>query len=75
MRGYGDRVRIRIGDPTKLEFPDASFDCVISYGSIKHWTSQDAGLTECLRVLKPGGPNLARIEGFPLLMISGRKPE
>jgi SAM-dependent methyltransferase len=108
-----------------------------SYGSIKHWTSRDAGLAECIRVLKPGGPllvtdadrsatfedsqnlvanyttprflggpNLAffrtwiagrsldlddardlasridlvdkdvsRIEGLPLLMLSGRKPE
>lgn len=58
MRGYGDRVRFEIGDATKLAFPDGSFDGVLSYGSIKHWTSQDAGLAECLRVLKPGGPLL-----------------
>ena len=31
---------------------------MISYGSIKHWTSRDAGLAECVRVLKPGGPLL-----------------
>ena len=58
LRGYGDRVRIESGDATQLSFPDATFDGVISYGSIKHWTSQDAGLAECLRVLKPGGPLL-----------------
>jgi ubiquinone/menaquinone biosynthesis C-methylase UbiE len=58
LRGYGDRVRIESGDATQLTFPDATFDGVISYGSIKHWTSQDAGLAECLRVLKPGGPFL-----------------
>ena len=137
MRGYGDRVRIEQGDATQLAFPDASFDGVISYGSIKHWTSQDAGLAECIRVLKPGGPllitdadrsatfedsenlvakyttprflggpnlaffrtwiagrsldlddardlasrielvdkDVARIEGLPLLLLSGRKPE
>ena len=58
MRGYGDRVRIELGDATQLAFPDCTFDGVISYGSIKHWASQDAGLAECFRVLKPGGPLL-----------------
>jgi ubiquinone/menaquinone biosynthesis C-methylase UbiE len=58
MSGYGDRVRFEIGDATQLAFPDASFDGVLSYGSIKHWTSRDAGLAECIRVLKPGGPLL-----------------
>jgi ubiquinone/menaquinone biosynthesis C-methylase UbiE len=58
LRGYGDRVRFELGDATQLKFPNASFDGVLSYGSIKHWTSQDAGLAECLRVLKPGGPLL-----------------
>jgi ubiquinone/menaquinone biosynthesis C-methylase UbiE len=58
LRGCGDRVRFELGDATQLKFPDASFDGVLSYGSIKHWTSQDAGLAECLVVLKPGGPLL-----------------
>jgi len=58
MRGYGDRVQIELGDATQLAFPDCTFDGVISYGSIKHWASQDAGLAECFRVLKPGGPLL-----------------
>jgi ubiquinone/menaquinone biosynthesis C-methylase UbiE len=58
LRRYGDRVRFELGVATQLKFPDASFDGVLSYGSIKHWTSQDAGLAECLRVLKPGGPLL-----------------
>ena len=58
MRSYGDRVKFQLGDATRLEFPDATFDGVLSYGSIKHWTSQEAGLVECLRVLKPGGPLL-----------------
>jgi ubiquinone/menaquinone biosynthesis C-methylase UbiE len=58
LRGYGDRVRIESGDATQLAFPDNSFDGVISYGSIKHWADRDAGLAECLRVLKPGGPFL-----------------
>lgn len=58
MRAYADRVRFQIGDATRLPFADGAFDGVISYGSIKHWTSRDAGLAECVRVLKPGGPLL-----------------
>jgi ubiquinone/menaquinone biosynthesis C-methylase UbiE len=58
MHAYADRVAFQLGDATRLEFPDKTFDGVISYGSIKHWTSQEVGLAECLRVLKPGGPLL-----------------
>jgi ubiquinone/menaquinone biosynthesis C-methylase UbiE len=58
MRNYGDRVRFELGDATQLRFADSTFDGVISYGSIKHWTSRDAGLAECVRVLKPQGPLL-----------------
>lgn len=58
MRNYGDRVRFELGDATQLSFGDSTFDGVISYGSIKHWTSRDAGLAECIRVLKPEGPLL-----------------
>ena len=58
MRNYGSRIRFDIGDATNLDFADQTFDGVISYGSIKHWSSREAGLAECLRVLKPGGPLL-----------------
>ncbi|WP_068158192.1 class I SAM-dependent methyltransferase [Rhodococcus phenolicus] len=58
MRHYGERVRFRVGDATRLDFADGVFDGVISYGSIKHWSSRETGLTECMRVLKPAGPLL-----------------
>jgi ubiquinone/menaquinone biosynthesis C-methylase UbiE len=58
MRAYADRVEFQLGDATKLAFADRTFDGVTSYGSIKHWTSHDAGLAECVRVLKPGCPLL-----------------
>jgi len=58
MRNYADRVRFELGDATQLAFADRTFDGVISYGSVKHWPSRDAGLAECVRVLKPGGPLL-----------------
>ncbi|OSC41146.1 class I SAM-dependent methyltransferase [Mycobacterium decipiens] len=58
MRAYADRVKFQQGDATKLDFADRSFDGVISYGSIKHWTSREAGFAECVRVLKSAGPLL-----------------
>jgi ubiquinone/menaquinone biosynthesis C-methylase UbiE len=58
MRDYADRVRFELGDAMQLAFADSTFDGVISCGSIKHWPSRDAGLAECIRVLKPGRPLL-----------------
>lgn len=57
-RRFGERVRFQLGSALDLPFGDASFDGVITYGSIKHWPSWDRGVSECLRVLKPGGPFL-----------------
>jgi ubiquinone/menaquinone biosynthesis C-methylase UbiE len=58
LRDYGGRITFQHGDATALTFADRSFDGVISYGSVKHWTSREAGMAECVRVLKPGGPLL-----------------
>lgn len=58
MSGYAGRVSFQLGDATRLAFADSTFDGVISFGSIKHWTSRAGGLAECVRVLKPGGPLL-----------------
>jgi ubiquinone/menaquinone biosynthesis C-methylase UbiE len=58
LRDYGDRVTFQHGDATRLGFADRTFDGVISYGSVKHWTSRETGMAECVRVLKPGGPLL-----------------
>jgi SAM-dependent methyltransferase len=43
------------GVAERLPFPDATFDLVISTTSFDHWADQLAGLTECHRVLAPGG--------------------
>lgn len=58
MAGYSGRVSFQLGDATNLDFPDETFDGVLSYGSIKHWTDQARGMGECIRVLKRGGPLL-----------------
>lgn len=48
-----DRVRHMYADA--LDFPEASFDAVISFHMIEHVPDVDAALTEMARVLRPGG--------------------
>ncbi|MBF6196016.1 class I SAM-dependent methyltransferase [Nocardia implantans] len=51
----GSRIQFREGSAMDLPFPDAAYDAVISSGSIKHWPNQRKGLSEMIRVLRPGG--------------------
>ncbi|MBI9075500.1 MAG: class I SAM-dependent methyltransferase [Desulfatibacillum sp.] len=55
LASYKGRVQIRQGSALNLPFPADKFDLVLSNGSIKHWPDQGLGLSECVRVLKPGG--------------------
>ena len=49
------RAEIKVGSAEAIPFPDDRFDVVISISSFHHWADPDAGLTEILRVLAPGG--------------------
>lgn len=42
-------------DVTKLEFPDASFDAVVSFETLEHVTDAPAAVREARRVLRDGG--------------------
>ncbi|MBI3676758.1 MAG: class I SAM-dependent methyltransferase [Proteobacteria bacterium] len=67
--GVAHLVDVKTGDITKLPFPDASFDAVISMIVIHNIPSQqarDGALRELVRVLKPGG----RMAIFDLLHAS-----
>lgn len=50
-----DRLRFALGVAEDIGYPDATFDLVVSTTSFDHWSDQRAGLTECARVLRPGG--------------------
>ena len=67
--GVADRVEVGTGDITKLPFPDASFDAVVSMTVIHNIPSRDKrdqALRELVRVLKPGG----KVAIFDLLHVS-----
>lgn len=50
-----ERIEYVEGSALALPFPDRSFDAVVSVGSIKHWPDSRRGVSECARVLSPGG--------------------
>ncbi|MBN1139020.1 MAG: class I SAM-dependent methyltransferase [Anaerolineae bacterium] len=52
--GISERVAFREGDAAKMPFDDASFDLVISSGSLHHWQEPNRIFREVYRVLKPG---------------------
>ena len=56
--GLADEIEIAEGNAKCLPFSDASFDMVVSTGSIHHWKEPVAGLNELYRVLKDGGQSL-----------------
>ena len=42
-------------DITRLSFDDAALDCVCTFDVLEHVPDYGAGLSECLRCLRPGG--------------------
>ena len=52
--GISERVSFRRGDASEMPFGEASFDFVISSGSLHHWKEPKQIFREVHRVLKPG---------------------
>ena len=53
--GLNGTLRWQNGDAAEIPFPDASFDCVVTSGSLHHWENPVRVFDEIARVLKPGG--------------------
>jgi SAM-dependent methyltransferase len=53
--GHDARAEVRVASATVLPFADATFDRVVSTGSLHHWKDPIRGLSEAHRVLQTGG--------------------
>jgi SAM-dependent methyltransferase len=53
----------RVGDVQELDFGEASFDCAVANWVLHHVPDLDRGLTELVRVLRPGGRLVAATFG------------
>jgi len=51
----GVAIDFRQANAEHLDFPDASFDAVYSFGVLHHTPGTEQALAEVLRVLRPGG--------------------
>ncbi len=47
--------RFILGDAENLPFPQNTFDRYVSAGSIEYWPDPQKGISEALRVIRPGG--------------------
>lgn len=50
-----DRLELHIGDVTRIDVPDQSYDAVVNFAAIHHVPDWQSALAEISRVLKPGG--------------------
>lgn len=54
--GFGSRIKMLVGDSENIDFPNDSFDSAMIAFGIRNFENLDKGLSELLRVLKPGCP-------------------
>ncbi len=52
----GDRVRLEIGDSEKIRYEANTFDSAMVAFGVRNFENLDKGLSELLRVIKPGAP-------------------
>jgi ubiquinone/menaquinone biosynthesis C-methylase UbiE len=50
-----DRLTFAVGVAEQIGHADETFDLIVSTTSFDHWSDQQAGLSECARVLRRGG--------------------
>lgn len=67
--GLDQRLDVRLGSATAIDFPDESFDSVLALECAFHFDTRDQFLREALRVLKPGGT----VALADMLPVPGRK--
>ena len=70
--GLESQIEFRQMDAERLEFPDASFNVVVSLFALLHFPDPLTALKEIYRVMKPGGRFVVAVgSGPPLVSVSG----
>jgi demethylmenaquinone methyltransferase/2-methoxy-6-polyprenyl-1,4-benzoquinol methylase len=69
-RGLDSKIELRRGDSEKLPFEENKFDAIIVAFGVRNFENLEKGLSEMLRVLKPGGKvvvlEFSKPTGFPI---------
>ena len=64
-----ERSELSVGDVRSLPYPDDTFDVVIAVEVLEHIPDPEVGLSEAMRVLKPGGYAITALPvQLPLMM-------
>jgi ubiquinone/menaquinone biosynthesis C-methylase UbiE len=53
--GLEDRVKLHLADMRQMPFPDGTFDLVVTSAAMEYLPDVSEGISECSRVLRPGG--------------------
>lgn len=63
--GLADRISFHKGDAERLDFPDASFDRVVSLYALRHFPDPLQALREMVRVSRPGSRVVVGVGSAP----------
>ena len=68
-----DRIELQMGDSEKLNFADNTFDAVIVSFGVRNFENLEKGLTDMLRVMKPGATcvilEFSKPKYFPVMQV------
>jgi len=56
----GDLGNVAVSDAEQLPFKDSSFDLILGFGVLEHLPFPELMISECYRLLKPGGLFIAK---------------